>query len=184
MSQPTLILMDIQREYTTAGRPFYMQGIAPSLSNAKRLLDQARAHGWSVIHVQHLQNGPVFNLDGEYGAFVPGFEPEHGEAHVIKSKLSAYTNVSFQMLIDAALARGTELIVAGYGSTMCCLATVTSGALFGHRYTFVHDASWARSSGPECPEAEVHRYATATLGLHAKIASTGDILETAWEKAA
>jgi ureidoacrylate peracid hydrolase len=184
MSNPTLILVDIQREYTTVGRPFYLQGIAPSLSNARRLLDHARAQGWSVIHVQHLQNGPVFNLDGEYGAFVAGFEPEDGEAHVIKSKLSAYTNLSFQLLIDAAVARGDELMIAGYGSTMCCLATITSGALFGHRYTFVHDASWARSSGPDCPEAEVHRYASATLAIHAKLASTGEILDAAWEKAA
>jgi nicotinamidase-related amidase len=184
MSNPTLVLVDIQREYTTPGRPFYLQGIAPSLSNAKRLLDHARAQGWSVIHVQHLQNGPVFNLDGEHGRFIFGFEPKEGEAHVIKSKLSAYTNVSFQMLIDAAVARGSELVLAGYGSTMCCLATIASGALFGHRYTFVQDASWARSSGPECPEAEVHRYATATMGIHAKLATTGDMIEAAWEKAA
>ena len=184
MTHPTLILVDVQREYTTPGRPFYLQGIGPSLANAKRLLDHARAQGWSVIHVQHLQNGPVFSLDGEYGSFVPGFEPQDGEAHVVKSKLSAYTNVSFQMLVDAAAARGDELILAGYGSPMCCLATITSGALFGHRYTFVHDASWARSSGPDCPEAEVHRYTTATLGIHAKLARTDDVLDTPWEQAA
>jgi nicotinamidase-related amidase len=169
MSTPTLVLVDVQNEYVTPGRPFRLAGIGPSLDNVRRLLARAREAGWRVVHVQHLQPGAVFAPGTEHGAFIPGFEPAEGEAHVVKGKLSSYSEDAYRALIDAA---DGEVLIAGYGSTMCCLATVVSGALFGHRYSFVHDASWARSPDGIMPESEVHRFATATLAIHAQLTTT------------
>jgi ureidoacrylate peracid hydrolase len=174
MTKSTLVLIDVQNEYFTPGRPFYLQGGAPSLANIGKLLSHARDNGWHVIHVQHLQDGSVFSKDGEYGRFVDGFAPTEGEAHIVKSKLSSYTNAAYGPLID--LAAGRAVLVAGYGSTMCCLATIVSGALSGHRYTFVQDASWARAPSAAFTEAEVHRHATATLGIHAVLSTTDAVL--------
>lgn len=62
---PTLVIIDIQKEYTTPNRPFYLKGIEPSLKNAQTLLAMARSqHNWQIAHVQHLrpeENAVIFN---------------------------------------------------------------------------------------------------------------------------
>ena len=169
-----LVLIDVQQEYVTSGRPFHLKGIAPSLQNIWHLLAHARSHSWSIIHVRHVQDGPVFARDNALSDFVEGFGPRAGETVVIKSKLSAFTQPEFAVALDAA---GTgEVFVVGYGSTMCCLATIVDAPLFGRRLTFVHDASWARAPDAGFDEAQTHRHATAILAIHGKLASTADLL--------
>ena len=70
---PLLIAMDIQREYTTEGRPYFINGIEPSVKNCRRVLDHARAQRWPVAHVRHLQGGHVFSETLDYSRFVEGF---------------------------------------------------------------------------------------------------------------
>lgn len=41
-----LVLIDIQKEYVTPGRPFYLSGIEPSLENSRQLLEFARKNDW------------------------------------------------------------------------------------------------------------------------------------------
>ncbi len=181
-SVPTLVVIDAQREYTTPGRPFNLAGIEPSLRNCGRILEHARKAGWTVIHVQHCQDGQIFGRDSEYVDWIPGYEPISGERVIVKSALSAYTNPGFDTALAAA--GSSVAFVIGYGSTMCCLATMVDGALFGRRFTFVHDASWARAAGPGFSEADTHRYATAILGIHAKLTTTDELLQASFEQAA
>jgi ureidoacrylate peracid hydrolase len=173
-TSPTLVVIDVQKEYITPGRPFYLSGIEPSLSNARRLLEHARAEGWSIIHVQHLQDGAVFNRDDPASGFIESFEPFAAELHVKKDKLSAFTNPQFAAAIEAA--DSADIFVMGYGSTMCCLATVVDAPLYGRKLTFVHDASWARAPGPAFNEAETHRHATAIIGIHGKLATVEQVM--------
>ncbi len=80
---PLLIAMDIQREYTTEGRPYFINGVEPSVKiingvepsvkNCRRVLDHARAQRWPVAHVRHLQGGHVFSETLDYSRFVEGF---------------------------------------------------------------------------------------------------------------
>ena len=181
MKSPVVVAIDIQQEYTTAGRPFYLAGIEPSLENCRRILRHARTKGWPVIHVRHLQAGAVFNPDEPHSRFVSGFEPEAGEPVVTKSRLSSYSNEEFGRLIDGC--GGSELLVIGYGSPMCCLATIVAGAVFGHKFSFVHDASWARAISGST-EQDVHESATRILSIHAKLVSTAEVLGKTLEQAA
>lgn len=175
MSNParTLVLIDIQNEYVTPGRPFFLSGIGPSLENCRRLLAAARLSGARIIHVQHLGDGAVFKRGTPESDFVDGFAPTAGEAHLVKSKLPCYANERFAELLDEAAPGSID--VAGYGSTMCCMATITASALFGHRLNFIHDASWARAADG-LSEAELHRHATAILGIHGALKTTADAL--------
>jgi nicotinamidase-related amidase len=66
MGQKVLVVVDIQREYVTPGRPFHIQSIGASLENGRRVLAAARSKGWPVYHVRHLQNGAIFTRDNEY----------------------------------------------------------------------------------------------------------------------
>ena len=56
-----LIVIDIQREYISTGRSFHIGSIGPSLQNAYLMLQHARKEGWPIVHVQHLQDGNLFN---------------------------------------------------------------------------------------------------------------------------
>lgn len=179
---PTLVVIDIQKEYVTPGRPFNLTGIGPSLLNARQLLQHARGGHWSVVHVQHLQEGAVFNRDAPESGFIEGFEPLENEPLIQKSKLSAFTNPDFEAALEAA--GSTEVFVIGYGSTMCCLATIVDAALYGRKLTFVHDASWARAPGASFDEAETHRHATAILGIHGKLATVENVIHASTSRAA
>lgn len=172
---PTLVVIDIQREYTTPGRPFFLTGIGPSLSNARAVLAAARERGWSIIHVQHLQDGPIFNRDDGHADFVDGFQPRSGEKLIIKNKLSAFTNADFEQALGAP---DRDVYVIGYGSTMCCMATIIDAGLFGRKFTLVHDASWARAPDSSFAEAEMHRHATAIIGIHGKLRTTEQTLQS------
>ncbi len=170
----TLVMIDVQLEYVTPGRPFFMESIGPSLENASLLLDHARASNWRIIHVQHEQSGPLFTKGGAFVDFVEGFEPLPGETVVVKSQISPFTEPGFNAAIQAA---GPQPVyVAGYGSTMCCLATMVGAPLFGHRFTFVHDASWARSARIDFSERDTHWHATAAIALHGNIVSTEELI--------
>jgi ureidoacrylate peracid hydrolase len=174
LSRPTLVLIDIQKEYTTPGKPFCLAGIGPSRAKCRRLLREARASQVRIVHVQHLQDGPVFGRNSTEAEFVDGFEPMSTEAHLIKSKLSSYTHSAFANIVSEAGAG--QVFVAGYGSTMCCMATVVDAALFGHKLNFIHDASWARAAGTDFTEQDLHLRATSILGIHGKLATTAEAI--------
>ena len=167
-TQSTLVVVDAQREYLAEGRPFQLRGIGPSLENIRRLAAFARRERWCVIHVQHVQVGNVFAPGGEYSAFIAGLEPMEGETLITKSQLSAFTNPNMSFVLNQ---RKGDVYVAGYGSAMCCMATILSGAALGHKMTFVHDASWAVAR-EGLSEADMHRSACAVMGIHAQMRTT------------
>lgn len=173
VSIPTLVLIDIQNEYVAPGRPFFLSGIGPSLANCRLLLAGARRAGARIIHIQHLGDGPVFKRGSAESDFIEGFAPAEGEIRLEKSKLSAYANEAFAELLDEA--PPGAVYVAGYGSTMCCMATVTAAPLFGHKLNFVHDASWARAADG-LSETDLHRHATAILGIHGALKTTAQAI--------
>ncbi len=170
----TLVMIDVQREYVTPGRPLFMEMIGPSLENAGLLLDHARASDWRIIHVRHEQRGPLFTKGGAFVDCVEGFEPLPGETIIIKSQISAFSEPRFLAEIQAA---GPQTVhVAGYGSSTCCLAAMVGAPLFGRRFSFVHDASWASSPRIDCTESEAHWHATSVIALHGDVVSTEEII--------
>lgn len=47
---PVLVVVDIQLEYITPGRPFYLETAGSSIKNARRVLDHARKNRWEIIN--------------------------------------------------------------------------------------------------------------------------------------
>lgn len=166
-----LVLIDIQREYTTEGRPFYIESIAQSLNNAKKMLEKARKENWFIIHVRHLQEGEIFN-GNEYSCFVTDFEPQIGEQQVIKSKFSCFSSMEFTQFLEQK--EHWEWFVIGYGSTMCCLSTIIDGYHRGYTFTFVHDASCAKKTENFSEEVN-HKFATEHIRTFGKVCSVQDI---------
>lgn len=163
---PVLIVIDIQREYVTDGRPFRIKSIDASLGKAKIMLDHARANGWIVCHVHHVQDSGVFARGSEFVKPVVGFEPKAGEQIFEKGNFSCYSSKDYASFMGQN--RDSEMVVIGYGSTMCCLSTIIEGYHLGHHMTFVKDASAAKASA-EVSEEDNHRVMSDALKTFASV---------------
>jgi nicotinamidase-related amidase len=173
--KPILVVIDIQKEYVTEGRPYFIAGIGPSLERAKGVLSAARADGWDVVHVRHLQDGDVFGRDSAYSGFVAGFEPRKGEAEIVKGDYSCYSAPEFARLMKDNLAR--PVYVIGYGSTKCCLATIVDGYHRGQKFFYVADASNAKRS-ERFDEKSLHAHATDILKSYCTVVASDALAGT------
>ncbi len=170
----TLVVVDIQREYTAADRPFYIHGIAHSLQNAARILQLARHAGWEIFHVRHLQKGNIFSEGSEHSKFVEGFEPIFGEKEFVKSDYSCFSSSTFASALEQQ--RDSDIIVIGYGSSMCCLSTIIEGYHRGYKMTFVYDASNAKAKSFD--EDSTHKHMTDAISSFSKVTSTDEFIHT------
>ncbi|MEK4418525.1 isochorismatase family protein [Bacillus sp. FSL K6-0268] len=170
-----LLLIDIQQEYVSEGRPFFISTISPSLKNAKKVLETARAESWEILHVQHLQDGAIFHPDSQYSNFIPGFEPKNNEFIFTKENFSCFSDLVFSNHMEPLI--DYEIFVIGYGSTMCCMATIIDGYHRGFRFTFVQDASHSKRSA-QFSEVVRHIHAVDQLRTFANITNTADISVT------
>ncbi|BCL74707.1 putative isochorismatase family protein YddQ [Jeongeupia sp. HS-3] len=161
-----LVVIDIQREYIAPGRKFQIQSIGPSLKNAYAMLHFARCEGWPIVHVQHLQDGDLFNRIADTSDFIDGFVPESSEALAVKGNYSSFSSPEFEQF--AAAHAEHEFVVVGYGSTMCCLATIVDGYHRGYRFALVEDACAARAARNHS-EASMHEHAMAILEPFARL---------------
>ena len=168
-----VIAIDIQREYVTPGRPFYLNGIEGPLANCRRVIDHARAMSWPFAHVRHIQQGHVFNEDLPYSRFIEGFEPLGHEAVFTKSNLSCYSDPHFQHFMGSI--RDEEVFLIGFNSTMCCLSTIIDGYHRGNKFIFVHDASLARAT-KHANEQDAHVHATDTISIYARTMTTDEVV--------
>jgi ureidoacrylate peracid hydrolase len=161
-----LVVIDIQKEYVTEGRAFHIKGIEKSLMAAHKMLTYARSESWPIVHVQHIQDSGIFSLKEGFAGFVPEFEPRAGESVIVKNNFSCYSASAYQDFV--AQFPGAELVVIGYGSTMCCLSTIIEGYHRGHQYVFMAEASNAKATSAGS-EAETHRFAVDIIRTFAKV---------------
>lgn len=171
--KPILCVIDIQKEYSTPDRPFYISGLEASLTNAKSLLSYARKNDWQIIHVQHLQDGSIFSRTNEFSQFVDGFEPCDGELVCIKENFSSFSSLEFTTALLEK--KQNEIFVIGYGSTMCCLSTIIDGYHRGFKFTFVADASNAKPTA-NFTSANLHNSATEILRTFGNVKNVSDII--------
>lgn len=164
-----LIVIDIQREYISAGRSFHIGSIGPSLQNAYLMLQHARNESWPIVHVQHLQDGVLFNAASDTSDFIDGFVPEAGEVHAVKGNYSSFSSPAFVEFVKQHADH--EFVVIGYGTTMCCLSTIVDGYHRGYRFALIEDASAALAADGHS-EASMHQHATAILKTFARVTST------------
>ncbi|SDW77317.1 Nicotinamidase-related amidase [Marininema mesophilum] len=170
-----LVVIDVQREYVTEGRPFFLNGINSSLNNIQSVLEKARKDGWEIIHVRHIQESNLFAKDSEFADFVPGFEPREGEKEIHKDNFSCFSASEFEQLLEGL--KDHIIHIVGYGSTMCCLSTIIEGYHKGYEMVFIHDASRAKQTN-SFDEDSHHDHATEYLATFSKVISTEDVLNS------
>jgi len=169
-----MIVIDIQQEYIAEGRPFYIKGIAPSLKNAKSLIEAAREKQIPVWHIKHYRDGgDIFAQESAFSDFIPGFEPAAGEKTFIKNRYSCFSSPAFAEQLNQM--QPEEIVVIGYGSSMCCLCTIIDGIHRGFKFTLIEDATASRSF-PYANENEMHRAAIQILRQYANIVNTKELM--------
>ncbi|MFI4956530.1 MAG: isochorismatase family protein [Gammaproteobacteria bacterium] len=178
-----LLLIDIQKEYTTPGRDFYLQGIDESLAHCRQLLAHARLNAWDIIHIQHSNAGKEgvtrFMPDTEYFDFANGFEPLLGELHFVKTDFSCYSSPEFEQFMNTD-GQAQRIHMIGYNSVMCCLSTLEVARDRKHKMFFIADASLAKSM-PGNDEASTHEFMVNVYKAKklAEIIYTKDVLAPA-----
>lgn len=149
-----LILVDLQEDQRQV--PIYaVEGLDAVLSNARRLLDAARAHGIPVFHSAYKRDfrqvpprpleprsadgGAAFSdTDSPLTAICHEVAPRNGEPVLTKNDASAFCEGTFEPLLREA---GTEwLVVAGVWTEACIAATVRDAIALGIRVLLVKDA--------------------------------------------
>lgn len=142
LSEATLILVDVQREYLDGAVP--IAGVQGSLVQIKALLDRARAAKTPVVHVQHINRpgAALFDPDGPYAKPPAGFEPAAGEAVVAKRFINAFHDTDLQAVLDRLGRR--QLILVGYGSHMCVSSAAREASERGFAVTVVAGATGSR----------------------------------------
>jgi len=149
-----LILVDLQEEQRHV--PHYaVEGFETVLSNARRLLEAARARPISIFHAAYKRDfqavpprpleplspdgGPAFsNRDSPLTAICPEVAPRGGEPVLFKNDASAFCEGELEPLLRKA---ATEwLIVAGVWTEACIAATIRDAIERGIRVLLVKDA--------------------------------------------
>jgi nicotinamidase-related amidase len=175
-----LVIIDVQNFYFPGGQ-LPLDGPEAASRNVRRLLDAFRAHGWPVIHVQHLpkdQAQPSPSSGNPQYQIHADVMPVTGETVIGKHYANAFRDTD---LLKVLRERGiTSLVICGMQTQMCVEATTRAAADLGFDVTVVDDACASRPltfGGLEVPARYVHAAALATMqGTYAKVMSTAEWL--------
>lgn len=170
-----ILAIDIQNEYIAEGRPYHIQGIGPSLSNIRKIMEGGRANGIPLWHMKHEGNKNIFEKGTKLSEFIDGFNPLSNERWFIKDMYSAFSSTEFAKQL--AEEKPDEIITMGYGTSMCCTCTIIEGIHRGYNFTLIQDATASRSF-PHASEEEMHCSAINVLKQYAKVQTTSELIKT------
>ncbi|MBV1775321.1 isochorismatase family protein [Burkholderiaceae bacterium DAT-1] len=166
MSQPALIVIDIQNDYFAEGA--YPQWEAEAAKEAAiRAIARARTAGVPVIHVQHVADdtkgpAPFFNAGTHGVAIHPDVLAAAPDAPiVIKHHADSFRDTTLQALLQSLGV--DELILCGMMTQNCVTHTAISPQADAYRkVTVLADACTA-------PDQIVHALALNALGVRVNV---------------
>ncbi|MER5814799.1 isochorismatase family protein [Streptomyces californicus] len=174
LADAALLLVDFQNTYTEG--VMELEGWQPAVDNAAALLERARAAGTPVIHI--VDRG--YDLTSEAGQIIPAVKPTPGEPVVEKEFPNGFHDTT--LADEVRKTRRKNVIIAGFMTHMCTLATAQGAFVNDTPATVVADASATRSlplnGTPNGVTAEqLHASALATIqDLYGVVVPTQDSL--------
>ncbi|MBE1281749.1 MAG: isochorismatase family protein [Rhodobacteraceae bacterium] len=176
MAKSALILIDIQNDYFPGGN-WELHKIEESAANARRLLEQARADGQTIVHVRHEspEGAPFFAVGSKGAEIHPTMQPSAEEAVVTKTEVNAFKGTDLKQILDDASI--TAVTIAGDMSHMCVDAATRAASDFGYDVTLVEDACSSRDlefNGDVIPAEQAHKAFMSALGFAYATVTTTD----------
>ncbi|HEX2538163.1 MAG TPA: cysteine hydrolase [Pseudolabrys sp.] len=166
---PTLVFVDMQKEYLATPRLMAIPEIEEALANCRKLLDHARANGLPVAFVRWLdRSGPFFNQSTPFAGWIEGFEPQRNEMIFERKRPSCFSSEGFAQFMEHG---GKDVVLAGFAGESACLSTMVDAFHRGHHLTFVKDAS-ASHRLVEMTAEQVHSAVARIVNLY------GDVVKT------
>ena len=135
---PTLVLVDLQREYVASPRGLAIPSVRSALRNCRELLACARKIGLPIAHVRMSGSPAFFNAATPYGDWIEGFAPLGAEMVFERVRPSCYSSERFAQVMGCGEA---SLVLAGFAGETACIATIIEAFHRGHSITYLSDAS-------------------------------------------
>jgi nicotinamidase-related amidase len=166
---PTLVFVDMQKEYLATPRLMAIPEIEEALANCRKLLDHARANGLPVAFVRWLdRSGPFFNQSTPFAGWIEGFEPQRNEMIFERKRPSCFSSEGFAQFMEHG---GKDVVLAGFAGESACLSPMVDAFHRGHHLTFGKDAS-ASHRLVEMTAEQVHSAVARIVNLY------GDVVKT------
>jgi nicotinamidase-related amidase len=164
----TLVLVDLQQEYTARERVLALEETRGALANCRAALSHARAMGLPVAFVRWIDRTPLFNKATRFSRWIEGFEPHGVDMIFERNRPSCYASTDFAEVIGSG---GGSFVLAGFAGEAACLATAIDAFHRGHTVTYLTDAS-ASHALENIGANEVHRVVSGVAGLYADAIAT------------
>lgn len=113
--------MDLQLEFTAPGRPFADPDGDEIGAICADLIAGAREAGWTLVHTQLHQGGPLIAGHGIIQP-IPGCEPRPGEVLLRRAGVSAFAHPDMQGVLDSAM--GATAYMIGFSAPMSLTTTL------------------------------------------------------------
>lgn len=165
---PTLVLVDMQKEYLSRSRALSLAGADAAIDNCRRALNHARRVGIPVAFVRWRGASPFFNPATPFAGWIDGFVPTRDDAVFERGRPSCYASAPFADMMAHA---GGPIVLAGFAGEAACLATAIDAFHRGQRVTFLEDASASHGLG-EFDASEVHAVISRIVELYGDVCST------------
>lgn len=159
--RPAIIAIDFMKSYTTAGSPFYAEGVVEAVQHAARLYEAARQHQVPIIHTRVVflpsgEDGGVFieklpalrvlTEGNPLGEFDPVVAPVDGEAVIRKQYPSAFFGTPLVSMLTKA---GVDtVILTGCSTSGCVRASAVDGISYGFRVVVPRECVGDRHPAP------------------------------------
>jgi nicotinamidase-related amidase len=166
---PTIVFVDMQREYLAAPRIIAIPEIEEALENCRKLLAHARSYGLPIAFVRWLDRAtPFFNRATPFSGWIEGFEPQRNEMIFERNRPSCYSSGGFAELMEHG---NNEVVLAGFAGESACLSTMVDAFHRNHHMTYMCDAS-ASHRLLDMPHDDVHLAVTRIAALYGDVART------------
>jgi nicotinamidase-related amidase len=164
----TLVLVDLQQEYTASHRVLALENTKTALSNCRAALAHARAMGLPVAFVRWIDRTPLFNKATRFSRWIEGFEPHGVDMIFERNRPSCYASADFAEVMGSG---GGNFVLAGFAGEAACLATAIDAFHRGHTVTYLTDAS-ASHALEDIAANDVHRAVSGIVGLYGDAITT------------
>ncbi len=165
LHESALVMIDLQNTYREG--VMRLDGVEAALTEARHLLDRARAAGIPVFHIQHNAGpGSPYDITAPIGQISDEVAPRPGETVIVKGRPNSFVNTDLEAQLRAVGV--ADLILAGFMTHMCVNSTARGAFNLGFRSTVLAPATATRNlpglDGTVLPSAALQAASLAALG--------------------
>jgi nicotinamidase-related amidase len=188
-----LLLIDVQKIYTTPGSSLFVEGHEIAIANMNRLAKAFAAAGETIIYVRHQHKkdgsdgGRMFDYLGaaDKPSFIEGtpeveldlrLENVSSALHIVKNRYSCFAATGLAKILQH---KGVNtIVVTGFMTNFCCDATARNAHDMDFFVDFIMDATGCPDLSDDVTQKKIKSFVAASLqGGFARVQSTDHYLD-------